>query len=97
MPDSLVLEPRVTGKTKFARDLRKAGLIPGVLYGRGAEPVSFQVDVPSLREALSGEAGRHAVLKLKVPGVSSPTSTSQGINYFTFDLGLSVHSPFGRR
>jgi hypothetical protein len=36
-------------------------------------------------------------LKLKVPGVSSPTSTSQGVNYFTFDLGLSVHSPFGRR
>ena len=36
-------------------------------------------------------------LKLKVPGVSSPTSSSQGINYFTFDLGLSVHSPFGRR
>ncbi len=73
MPDSLVLEPRVTGKTKFARDLRKAGLIPGVLYGRGAEPVSFQVDVPSLREALSGEAGRHAVLKLKVPGRKGDT------------------------
>jgi hypothetical protein len=36
-------------------------------------------------------------LKLKVPGVSSPTSTSQGVNYFTFDLGLSVHSPFGGR
>ena len=73
MPDSLVLEPRVTGKTKFARDLRKAGLIPGVLYGRGAEPVSFQVDVPSLRAALSGEAGRHAVLKLKVPGRKGDT------------------------
>ena len=73
MPDSLVLEARVTGKTKFARDLRKAGLIPGVLYGRGAEPVSFQVDVPSLREALSGEAGRHAVLKLQVPGRTGDT------------------------
>jgi len=35
-------------------------------------------------------------LKLKVPGVTS-SSTSQGVNYFTFDLGLSVHSPFGRR
>lgn len=34
-------------------------------------------------------------LKLKVPGVSSPTSSGQGVNYFTFDLGLSVHSPFG--
>ena len=48
MPDSLVLEARTPGKTKHVRDLRKAGLIPGVLYGRGAEPVAFQVDVPSL-------------------------------------------------
>jgi hypothetical protein len=36
-------------------------------------------------------------LKLKVPGVTSPTTSSQGVNFFTFDLGLSVHSPFGRR
>jgi opacity protein-like surface antigen len=34
-------------------------------------------------------------LKLKVPGVSAPTSSTQGVNYFTFDLGLSVHPPFG--
>jgi opacity protein-like surface antigen len=34
-------------------------------------------------------------LKYKVPGVSTPTSSTQGVNYFTFDLGLSVHSPFG--
>jgi large subunit ribosomal protein L25 len=73
MPDSLVLEARTPGKTKHVRDLRKAGLIPGVLYGRGAEPVAFQVDVPSLREALSGDAGRHAVLKLKVPGRKGDT------------------------
>ncbi len=36
-------------------------------------------------------------LKLKVPGVSSPTTSTQGVNFFTFDLGLSVHSPFGGR
>jgi opacity protein-like surface antigen len=40
--------------------------------------------------------------KPKIPGVVTPTeATSQGANYFTFDLGLSVHTPFsgggGRR
>jgi opacity protein-like surface antigen len=35
-------------------------------------------------------------LKAKVPGVSSPNTTNQGVNYMTFDLGLTVHSPFGR-
>ena len=34
--------------------------------------------------------------KAKVPGVSTPTtSTAQGVNYITFDLGLSLHTPYG--
>lgn len=33
-------------------------------------------------------------LKAKVPGVSAPLATGQGVNYFTFDLGLSFHTPF---
>jgi opacity protein-like surface antigen len=32
----------------------------------------------------------------RVPGVTSTATTdNQGVNYFTFDLGLSLHSPFG--
>lgn len=34
-------------------------------------------------------------LKAKVPGVSSPNAEGQSVNYLAFDLGLSVHSPFG--
>ena len=35
-------------------------------------------------------------LKAKVPGVTTTTTTTtQGVNYFTFDLGLSVHTPWG--
>jgi outer membrane protein with beta-barrel domain len=34
--------------------------------------------------------------KAKIPGVTTPTtSTAQGANYFTFDLGLSLHTPYG--
>jgi hypothetical protein len=33
-------------------------------------------------------------LKTKIPGVNAPAATGQGVNYFTFDLGLSVHTPF---
>jgi len=36
-------------------------------------------------------------LKAKVPGVTTTTTTpSTGVNYFTFDLGLAVHTPFGK-
>ena len=34
--------------------------------------------------------------KAKIPGVATPTtSTAQGANYYTFDLGLSIHTPYG--
>ena len=33
-------------------------------------------------------------LKMKIPGVTTPTATGQGVNYFSFDFGLSVHTPF---
>ena len=37
-------------------------------------------------------------LKAKIPGVITPaTATEQGVNYFSFDLGFSVHTPFGMR
>lgn len=35
-------------------------------------------------------------LKAKIPGVIAPNPTGQAVNYFAFDLGLSVHTPFGR-
>jgi hypothetical protein len=33
-------------------------------------------------------------LKAKVPGVTSPDPDGQGVNYFTFDVGLSFHTPY---
>jgi opacity protein-like surface antigen len=34
--------------------------------------------------------------KGKVPGVTNTSTTpNSGVNYFTFDLGLSLHTPFG--
>ncbi|MDB4881472.1 MAG: hypothetical protein JWL95_238 [Gemmatimonadetes bacterium] len=36
-------------------------------------------------------------LKRKVPGVTDTSTTpNSGVNFFTFDLGLSLHTPFGR-
>jgi hypothetical protein len=37
-------------------------------------------------------------LKAKIPGVTTTTTDqNQGVNYISFDLGLSVHTPFGMR
>lgn len=52
------------------RRLRKQGLIPGVLYGRGA-PKAICVEERSLRSALTGAGGLHAILDVVVEGTKS--------------------------
>ena len=51
--------------SRAARRLRRAGCIPGIVYGVEAEPVPFQVDVRELRVALAHSG---AVLNLSIDG-----------------------------
>jgi large subunit ribosomal protein L25 len=51
-----------------ARRLRREGLIPGVLYGRGKSPHPFSVYERELRRALTGPAGLHAILDVVLDG-----------------------------
>ncbi|MEO9175478.1 MAG: 50S ribosomal protein L25 [Gaiellales bacterium] len=64
----LEVEARSPGPSSAARALRRSGKIPGVLYGAGRQPSSFSVPLTVLRAALTGEAGRHAILDVRVPG-----------------------------
>ncbi len=58
---------RMTG-TRSSRRLRSEGLVPGVVYGLGQDPVSVAVEWPALRKALTTDAGVNALLTLKVDG-----------------------------
>jgi large subunit ribosomal protein L25 len=49
------------------RRLRKQGLVPGVLYGRG-EPVAICVEERELRRALTGAGGLHSILDVEIDG-----------------------------
>jgi large subunit ribosomal protein L25 len=51
--------------SRAARRLRREGGVPGIVYGGGEDPVSFQVDERTLRLALQ-HAG--AVLELQIDG-----------------------------
>jgi large subunit ribosomal protein L25 len=56
---------RAEGGSRTSRRLRRDGRVPGILYGGGEEPLSFDVDARELRLAL---AGTGAVLDLSVEG-----------------------------
>lgn len=65
---ALPVEQREPGGSRAARRLRRSGHVPGVVYGGGEEPVSFQVESRLLRQALA-HAG--AVLDLSIDGNGS--------------------------
>jgi large subunit ribosomal protein L25 len=56
---------RTAEGSRAARRLRRAGRVPGIVYGDGAEPIGIEVDARELRHAL---AGAGAVLDLSVDG-----------------------------
>jgi large subunit ribosomal protein L25 len=51
-----------------SRRLRKRGLIPGVLYGRGKTPHAICVPERELRRVLTGPSGLHAILDVVLDG-----------------------------
>lgn len=51
-----------------ARSVRRAGNIPGVVYGKGVEPCKIVVEPKALAAALSTEAGHNALITLKGKG-----------------------------
>jgi large subunit ribosomal protein L25 len=53
--------------SRETRRLRRQGLVPGVLYGRG-EPVAICVEERELRRALTGAAGLHSILDVQIDG-----------------------------
>jgi large subunit ribosomal protein L25 len=64
----LEVAPRNQLGSREARRLRRRGLVPGVLYGRGNEPRAISVPERHLRRALTGEGGMNAILDVVVDG-----------------------------
>lgn len=58
----LEVQQRHAVGSRDSRRLRRDGLIPGVLYGRGHKPHPFVVPERTLRSALGGPHGLHAIL-----------------------------------
>jgi large subunit ribosomal protein L25 len=62
---TLTVAPRTVEGSRATRRLRRTGLVPGVVYGGEGEPIAFQVEARTLRQAL---AHGGAVITLTVEG-----------------------------
>src|SRR5687767_5854672 len=64
----LTVQERERVGSRDARRLRRDGLVPGVLYGRGKAPHAISVPERELRRALTGDSGLHAILDVVLVG-----------------------------
>ena len=68
----LQVEKRESTGKGVARRARVAGKVPGVVYGRGMEPVAITVDRREFVTALNTDAGMNVLLSLDIDGESIP-------------------------
>ncbi len=68
----LILDAR-EAQGKANKRLRRAGIVPGVVYGRGEDSTNVQVEA-KVFETLYRAAGRTSVVKLHLPGAKGTTS-----------------------
>jgi large subunit ribosomal protein L25 len=59
---------RTESGSRPARRLRRAGLVPATIYGRGMDARSVTVEVKELFSALHTEAGLNALIDLQIEG-----------------------------
>jgi large subunit ribosomal protein L25 len=64
----LTVQERESRGSAESRRLRKQGLIPGVLYGRGKPPHAICVPERDLRRVLTGDGGLNAILDVVLEG-----------------------------
>ena len=58
------IELRTKTGTGVSRRLRMADMIPGVVYGKGLDPVTVSIKIRDLQEAISGAGGRNNLITL---------------------------------
>lgn len=62
------IEIRTSTGKGVARKLRAAGRIPGIVYGRGMEPIPVSLEPKALSAAIAGEGGLNNLITLEGGG-----------------------------
>ncbi|MDD2582044.1 MAG: 50S ribosomal protein L25 [Desulfuromonadaceae bacterium] len=58
------IELRTKTGTGVSRRLRMADMVPGVVYGKGVDPVTVSIKARDLQEAISGAGGQNNLITL---------------------------------
>jgi large subunit ribosomal protein L25 len=82
---NLVALPRPELGKNAVKRVRRAGMVPGVVYGRNRAPVPVAIDRKALLSALHTEAGRNVLIDLQVKRNGEETSDTVMITEIQHD------------
>ncbi len=74
MPEQFIeieVEPRATTGKKSRREAAENGMIPGIVYGGGKDPVPIAVDPKKIIQILRSEKGRNSILLFSLKGTKA--------------------------
>jgi large subunit ribosomal protein L25 len=83
---TLIVKQRYRVGKGGARQVRREGNIPSILYGRETEPIPIVVNPTDLKEALSTEAGENTLLEIKIHGDGDEISKLALLRDIQFDF-----------
>jgi len=63
---TLKAKKRVKLGKSGAKQVRREGMIPAILYGKDDSPIPLIIDPADLKQAISGQAGRNTLLNLEI-------------------------------
>ena len=63
---------------KKVKQLRRAGVVPANIYGKGLDSVAIQVDAPELKQLLF-DTGRNAIIQVSVAGKGKGKAASHDV------------------
>ena len=70
--------------SRESRRIRRQGLVPAVVYGKGVDSVPLSIDAHALELALHTEAGSNAIISLEIEGGDSLTTMARVIERHPF-------------
>ena len=107
MSDTAELVLHATGRSalgKRVKQLRRAGLVPGNVYGRGQESQAIQTELTEIRRVF-GEVDRNAVVSMSIDGATDTipvvlreiqrhpvTRSVLHLDFYQVDLTRAIHS-----
>jgi len=79
-----------------AREIRREGNVPAILYGKGADPIPLVINPADLKQALSTEAGENTLLEINVQNDSEEIKKLSLLRDIQYDFITSkpIHFDF---